>query len=696
MVRALRLLQHFFRQAAWLSAALATLVLPGCSDEDCSITVNPDRTRTMTCPDGGQVTLPPWEEDQPTGNIRGTARLFGLEDHSAIRIALKNAPVETTAAADGSFTLPELPAGWYGVDFAATGWEDQSQKSVMVLPGDQRLPDVELKIGRKILDGGGFTLLPAPDSETFLAWQPNGRLTWVEPESLRTRTLGETVRNPVWTADGRKVLYLLDANDGSFRSALTIFEPATGAVTRVATDVFSFQPTPDGDSVVYQRGVERNPVEIWHHPTRHRTTASLDAISWALGPDGRILLLLTSGASQALVVWDLAAEGGTALAGADWVLPSFAPDNRSFFFRMQWGEAFLWDGNASEVVPLGDDVASWAFSADGNRLLERMGDGTLYHWDLPTRSRLEVAGNVVRAIYAPDGDRIAFVRTTDSGSHELLIWNRTTRATTVVAGFPEVTGLAFSPDGSELFVLNTNGDLRALSVWKPGGTVVALSASSFRLPRFSPDGSGAVFADGNELFYRSAAGAITPLGRGTFVLDFPVEWSHDGSLLRSVLPGGVGTLSVFEPSTGTSWKVAGRVRETTVEFDPDGGLRFLAEYDAGLGRGLLARWHKGGALEPIRSAARTPLALTPDGSRLLFPSDSYPVRGFGVAALWDRALDRTIPVDTDVSSAAIGRGWLAWSTARIDGSGDGVFLSHHPRDLPLVEDELPVEAAEVR
>ena len=64
------------------------------------------------------------------------------------------------------------------------------------------------------------------------------------------------------------------------------------------------------------------------------------------------------------------------------------------------------------------------------------------------------------------------------------------------------------------------------------------------------------------------------------------------------------------------------------------------------------------------------------------------VRATSLAVLWDQSLPEPVPVDANVQSALVGERFLAW-VVNGTSSNDALYISHHPRNLPVPEELAP-------
>lgn len=649
---------------------------------------NDDGSHTLICPDGSSVRLPNTDDRQPTGGIKGTARLFGREDNAGIRVEVLGTDLVAQTADDGTFAIPGVPAGVHRVKFDAPGYEESERSGLMVLPGAWASEDVELGIGRRILQGGNWLLKPSPRGDIFLA--QNGELFLVEPLALAATRIADRVQTADFRADGAQIV-ITTPPDSESRFSLYLYEVDARRKTKIADDVLRWQYTPDGDSVVFSRRPEgRKILEVYHHPSKRHAVVSQDVeeAAWKVSASGSsVLALAQTVAGPTLVAWDIAAESGTGLGGVSGpanTVPDFAPDGRSFVFQTQAADLVLWDGQRNETLVLEPGITSFSFGPDADQLLY-VAEGALVHWDLRTRSRFEIATSVTLAQFSPDGGTVAYFRN-DAGTNVLTTWDAETRASTRRATLEPPMGMRFSPDGSAIFVLDWTG---ALHMWAAGG-LRTISPAAQALPQFSPDGSSFLFQDGTDLIWsRLGSTATTKLGGPVF--DFPVLWDAAGDQLFFVTGGDVGPAAygnawLFRPESGALEQVGTGTHLSGADFLDTGSLLLLRRYSRSGFRGELALDGT-----PIGQGVANGYRYTRDGQRVVFVTEALPVRETGVLALWDaspaapcREVEPGIvPVDGGVTDQLVGAEWLAWvATPAIEARDAGLYLSHWPREMP--------------
>ncbi|MFO0890039.1 MAG: serine/threonine-protein kinase [Isosphaeraceae bacterium] len=305
-------------------------------------------------------------------------------------------------------------------------------------------------------------------------------------------------------------------------------------------------------------------------------------------------------------------------------------------------------GRRAAAATLRGGVNALSFSPDG-RLLAAAGGLAVWVFEIESgRLRAEFDGRAL-AVFSPDGRLIATagpgggeedhdsaVRLLDASTgRELRRLPRADREP-----WTGVVGLAFSPDGSGLFISYSDGTVQRRDV-ASGAVIARFREPHERILTFST-GALALSPDGARLAGAVEAGSVhvwdAVTGRGLAILRGhlggieAVAYSPDGRLLASA--GQDGTVRLWDGITG---------REAGVLKGHSRNVRGLA---FGTGGRLLASsgiddkvriWDVGPGREPARHASPgyrvETLSFSPDG-RLLASA------GSGVARVWEVATGR--------------------------------------------------------
>lgn len=227
-----------FRTGAPLAVTLLLAALAGCGDdgpEACVFVTDDSGTTTMRCPDGSSVRFPTTDEEQPPGGIRGTARFFGREDNAGILVEVRgHGGLTAITESDGSFAIDGVPSGHHTVEFSATGYEKEKAEELMVLPGAWSTEDAELQIGRLVLSGAEWELIPSPTDHRFLAHQPEGDLHLIDPHVPAARFVGSQVQTATFSPDGAWVIFTSGESNPERTAKLSLYDVARASTRTVA------------------------------------------------------------------------------------------------------------------------------------------------------------------------------------------------------------------------------------------------------------------------------------------------------------------------------------------------------------------------------------------------------------------------------------------------------------------------------
>ncbi|MEM7271933.1 MAG: WD40 repeat domain-containing protein [Actinomycetota bacterium] len=270
--------------------------------------------------------------------------------------------------------------------------------------------------------------------------------------------------------------------DGSLLGATSIngtawlFDTGTGAVAQVlsghAAGVIGIAFHPDGTSVATT--ASDGTARLWDVATgaeravlRHRDTASADDPNFlfrvAFSPDGA--LLATTHSDGTLRLWDSAtgAPIRTLTGHAGWAIGvAFSPDGSTVASGGTDDVIQLWDvatgENRSTLVGHSGDVGGLAFDGDGTMLASAGTDGTVRLWDPATGQSIRtLVDSAPGPVFAVAFSSAGLLASTSMG--DVQLWDPATGANLQsLPGYGgDAYGLAFSPDGTRLAVVDSLG-----------------------------------------------------------------------------------------------------------------------------------------------------------------------------------------------------------------------------------------------
>jgi WD40 repeat protein len=354
------------------------------------------------------------------------------------------------------------------------------------------------------------------------------------------------------------------------------------------------------------------------------------------------------------------------------------------------GTARLWNSQSGEPVagPLGqaEHTTTASFSPDGTRVVTASEDGTARLFDAssaePIGNAIHHQGRVNSASFDRTGRRIV----TASDDRKIRLWNlENGNLIEIVAASGPIVEATF--DSTATFVLSVSADGDA-TIWNTASGVAVSrfgpgrgDAAAVTNASFSPDGSRivAVLTDGTARVIDTRTGR--PVGNA---LEEPVEPANESRgivsarfdpagarVLTTSIPAGVngqGSIAVARLwDTATGALLPATMKHTawisTAVFSPDGSLVLTGSRD-----GSARVWNAttgsplGGALHHARPVVSA--SFSPDGSRVLTASDD------GTAQLWDAQTGvengAALRHDGPVTSAAFSSDGRTIVTAALD------------------------------
>ncbi len=227
---------------------------------------------------------------------------------------------------------------------------------------------------------------------------------------------------------------------------------------------------PDGKLLATTDGRQ---VICWHVAKGEQLWRSAGAhgMSLAFTADGRTVIASPGSRERTWHAWNAAtgkpAEGLKLPEGYNYAESVVAPDGRTLVFVQPRsvqgadGRVRLWDlrsGKLLRTLPAGGQIGP--FAPDGKSFLTN--DGTLQRWELatgrpllPDTDELGHRAEVSRAVYSPDGRRLASA----AGDGTIRLWEVATAKPLHTLRGREATGLAFTPDGKFLVSGGNEGEL---------------------------------------------------------------------------------------------------------------------------------------------------------------------------------------------------------------------------------------------
>ena len=330
-------------------------------------------------------------------------------------------------------------------------------------------------------------------------------------------------------------------------------------------------------------------------------------------------------------------------------------------------------GGGRPVAEGGDTVSAVEWDPKGGAMAVVRAAGNVSHLEYPAgKTLLETSGWIRSPRFSPDGLKIAFIDDPEHGDDHVVLIDLAGKRTELVSR-PLVRGLAWNPDGKEVWFASSTGSAASqieaaavlpgagpvsrvvqsmpmassLEDLAPGGLalIVALQETSDMLAfkdsrrvslsvhesskpcALSADGSVLAFTDGTGVYVRTTDGSTPPtrLGEGE-----ALALSDNGQRVLAALHTMPVQFAIYGTDGTVAKMAAGVIRPGSAWFHPD-GKRFVFHGGAGAEGQLWIQDFAQGQAHAIsqpgvtsRGQAVSPdgqfaVAMAPDGKMKLYP-----------------------------------------------------------------------------
>jgi sugar lactone lactonase YvrE len=271
------------------------------------------------------------------------------------------------------------------------------------------------------------------------------------------------------------------------------------------------------------------------------------------------------------------------------------------------GSIYLWDvrtktHTATLKGPTSRAINSAAFSPDGATLAAGSADGNTYLWDVPAKTltatlKSPTSQAINSAAFSPDGTTLA----AGSADGNTYLWDVPAKTLTATLKSPTSQGInsaAFSPDGTTLAAGSADGSIylwdvsaKTLTATLKGPTGRAVNSAAF-----SPDGKtlAAANADGNTYLWDVPANSLT----------YAVPDPDKGAVVSVAFSPGGTTLATADAGGSISlWDLPAKSLTATL---PNPGKRAVVSVAFSLGGTTVAIVDAGGVVYLWNVSAKPP------------------------------------------------------------------------------------------
>lgn len=194
-------------------------------------------------------------------------------------------------------------------------------------------------------------------------------------------------------------------------------------------------------------------------------------------------------------------------------------------FELEWADE-------PKVAPDGKAVV---YQRRGFDKLKDRRRSTLWWHSLERDLQQPLASDVRGVVWSPNGDRLAWIAAGEGGSEVVLYWLATSRSAVLMRSETAVSDLAWSPDGSQLALLQfvpEQAPKWATLPTAPKGADWAPAAKVIEAARYRADGRGYLEPGSRQVLVLPVEGG-TPrrLSSGSIDHQGPLQWSTDGAAL---------------------------------------------------------------------------------------------------------------------------------------------------------------------